>query len=127
MVVIIAAIVENSDGSQSTQPSATSQPSTTDSSMLSVPQGGDLTVNDMGTTKTIACQDGNLTLAVDSGSMTVIVTGHCVQLTVSGSSNHVTVDSADYIDANGTDNVVIYHSGSPKITDSGTGNTIQHG
>ena len=96
----------------------------TKSSALSVPQGGNLTVND-DTTKTVACNDGHLTVA--GISMTVTVTGHCGQLTVSGSSNHVTVDSADTIDADGIDNVVILHSGSPQITNNGIDNTIQQG
>jgi hypothetical protein len=88
-----------------------------------VPPGGELTVDDMDTTKTIACNDGHLT--VDSQSMTVTVTGHCVKLTVDGISNHVTVDSADAIDADGIDNVVIFHSGSPQINNDG--NKVERG
>jgi hypothetical protein len=90
-----------------------------------VPPGGELTVDEMDTTKTIACNDGHLT--VDSQSTTVTVTGHCVQLTVSGISNHVTVNGADTIDAAGIDNVVIFHSGSPQITNNGIDNTVQRG
>ena len=88
-----------------------------------MPPGGELTVDDMNATKTIACNDGHLT--VDSISMTVTVTGHCAKLTVSGIDNHVTVDSADAIDADGIDNVVIFHSGSPQITNDGC--TVQRG
>jgi hypothetical protein len=82
-----------------------------------VPPGGELTVDETDATRTIACNDGHLT--VDSTSMTVTVTGHCTKLTVSGIDNHVTVDSADAIDADGIDNVVIFHSGSPVITNDG--------
>jgi|GEM_PF-1619984 len=88
-----------------------------------VPPGGELTVDDMDATKTIACNDGHLT--VDSISMTVTVTGHCAQLTVSGIDNHVTVDSADAIEADGINNVVIFHSGSPHITNNG--GTVRQG
>ncbi len=132
--------------------------SSTESSAASVPQGGSLTVKD-DATKTVACNDGNLTvddisvtvtghcvkLIVDGNSSqvnvdsadsidvngahtTVNVTGHCGQVTIStGSDNHVTVGSADTIDADGIDNVVIFHSGSPQITNDGMGNTVQQG
>ena len=100
--------------------SSTSTPS-------SVPPGGNLTLDEgTNTTRTIACNDGHLT--VDGMSMTVTVTGHCVRLTVDGIGNHVTVDAVDAIDAEGADNVVTFHSGSPHITKKlGVGNTVQQG
>jgi hypothetical protein len=144
-----------------------------------VPQGGELRVGGSMETKTIACNDGNLTLygtgstysvtghcanlkvggynnnvTVDNAdtlestgySNTVTdracnnckltlssygiefdVTGHAANLTISSYDNKVTVDSTDTINVSGYDNVVTYHSGTPKITDSGRSNTIQHG
>jgi hypothetical protein len=60
--------------------------------------------------------------------MTVTVTGHCARLTVDGLENHVTVDAVDAIDAEGADNVVVLHSGSPHITKKmGVDNTVQQG
>jgi Protein of unknown function (DUF3060) len=68
------------------------------------------------------------TIDASGAANTVTVTGHCGRLSVSsGSSNHVTVDSADTIDAGGIDNVVIFHSGSPQISQNGIDNTVQQG
>jgi hypothetical protein len=136
----------------------TTESSSTASGVLSVPQGGNLTVND-DTTKVVACNDGNLTVedisvtvtghcakltvsassdqvtadsadSIDVGGIqtTLIVSGHCGLLTISGGSdNHVTVGSADTINADGIDNVVIFRSGSPQITNSGIDNTVKQG
>ncbi|MBV9723431.1 MAG: DUF3060 domain-containing protein [Mycobacterium sp.] len=90
----------------------------------SVPQGGDLTLDDTGKTTTIGCNDGHLT--VNGLSMTVTVTGHCVRLIVEGADNHVTVEAVDAIDADGANNIVIFHSGGPHITKTVT-NTVQQG
>lgn len=89
-------------------------------------RGGNLTLDDTGKTAKIACNDGYLT--VSGLSMTVTVTGHCARLTVDGLENHVTVDAVDAIDAEGADNVVVFHSGSPHITKKmGVDNTVQQG
>lgn len=89
-------------------------------------RGGNLTLDDTGKTAKIACNDGYLT--VSGLSMTVTVTGHCARLTVDGLENHVTVDAVDAIDAEGADNVVVLHSGSPHITKKmGVDNTVQQG
>jgi hypothetical protein len=89
-----------------------------------VPPGGELTVEGAGDTKTVACNDGHLT--VDGSGLTVTVTGHCARLTVDGVNSHITVDSADAIDIDGVDNVVIFHSGSPQITKNGIDNNTVH-
>jgi Protein of unknown function (DUF3060) len=74
-----------------------------------------------------ACNNGNLTMS--SYGITFNVTGHCASLTISSYNNKVTVDSVDRINIKGAgyNNVVTYHSGAPKITDSGYSNTIQQG
>lgn len=144
-----------------------------------VPQGGELRVGGNMETKTIACNDGNLTLYSTRGTYTITghcvslkvggynnnvtvdnadtlestgysntvtahacdnckltlsaysiefdVTGHAASLTISSYDNKVTVDSVDRINVSGYDNVVTYHSGTPKITDSGRSNTIHRG
>jgi hypothetical protein len=86
--------------------------------------GGSLTVHGNGEVKTIACNGGHLT--VDGRDETVTVTGHCSSVSVDGVIHHVTIDSADAIDVDGIHNVVTYHSGSPKITNSGL-NTVAQG
>ena len=64
-------------------------------------------------------------LTVEGREMTVNITGHCASLSVDGVIHHVTVDSVDSIDVDGIHNVVIYHSGSPKITKQNPANTVQ--
>jgi len=86
---------------------------------------GNLIMVNSGAKDTIACNNGDLKLDGDNNRYTVI--GHCRRLGVFGSGNHVTVDSADNIDAFGDDNALIYHSGSPTISKSGNNNTVSPG
>ena len=55
------------------------------------------------------------------------LTGHCGSVTVSGLNNVVTVYAAETIEATGLNNKVTYHSGSPKINKTGSGNTVEQG
>jgi hypothetical protein len=95
------------------------------STLTAVPQGGVLSVGGNGESDTIMCNDGTLVLSGNNNTFTV--TGHCVSLSVSGNQNHVTVDSADTIDAGGIGTVTTYHSGTPKITNSGINVTVNQG
>jgi hypothetical protein len=95
------------------------------SSATQMPHGGTLSIRGNGDSQTIACNDGHL--SIDGREMTVTVTGHCARLSVDGVIHHITVDSVDAIDVDGINNVVTYHSGSPKITRSGGQNTVQQG
>jgi hypothetical protein len=72
-----------------------------------------------------ACNNGKLKLS--SYGMAFDVTGHCASIAISSYDNHVTVESVDTVNVSGYNNVVIYHSGTPKITDSGYSNNIQQG
>jgi hypothetical protein len=100
-------------------------PVITGSAVTQVPAGGSLTVEGNGEAKTIACSGGHLT--VDGRDETVTVTGHCGRISVDGVINHVTVDSVDEIDTEGINNVVTYHSGSPRIASGGSHNIVQQG
>jgi DUF3060 family protein len=82
-----------------------------------VPHGGSLMVNESNKTKTIECNDGRLTL--NGNNLTVTVTGHCANLFVNGYNHQVTVDSADGIQVNGMNSIVVYHSGQPQISKNG--------
>jgi hypothetical protein len=86
---------------------------------------GNLIMENSGATDTIACNDGDLKLDGDNNKYTI--TGHCRRLEVFGSANHVTVDSADTISAFGDDNAMIYHSGSPRISTTGTNDIVSAG
>jgi len=46
---------------------------------------------------------------------------------VSGVQNSIAVDAVDSIDASGFNNKVIYHSGTPKISNAGGSNVVQLG
>ncbi len=83
-----------------------------------VPHGGSLMVNESNKTKTIECNDGRLTL--NGNNLTVTVTGHCANLFVNGYNHQVTVDSADGIQVNGMNSIVVYHSGRPAISKNGS-------
>ena len=54
-------------------------------------------------------------------------TGHCASLAISSYNNKVTLDSVDNIIISGYENNVTYHSGKPKVTDSGYSNNIHQG
>jgi hypothetical protein len=77
------------------------------------------------TVRVFACNNGNLKLSADG--INFKVTGHCASVAISSFTDNVTVDSVDSINVSGDSNVVTYHSGTPKITDSGHYNKIQQG
>ncbi|MDT5256913.1 MAG: hypothetical protein QOD10_1993 [Mycobacterium sp.] len=77
------------------------------------------------TVRVFACNNGKLKLSADA--INFKVTGHCASVAISSFSDNVTVDSVDSINVSGDWNVVTYHSGAPKITDSGHSNKIQQG
>ena len=90
-----------------------------------VPQAGTLQVSGTGTTKTIPCNGGYL--SVSGTTNTITITGHCTSVSVAGHGNQVTIDNTDAISASGTNNLVTYHWGSPKIANAGTSNTVLQG
>jgi hypothetical protein len=102
-----------------TTPPGSSAPSTLPA------QGAPLEVSGINENKTIACNDSVVT--VSGISNTIVITGHCASLTVSGMQNAITVDAADAIDASGMNNHVTFHSGAPKISNSGVDNVVAQG
>jgi hypothetical protein len=89
------------------------------------PRGGRLTVSGLNEKRTITCNDSIVDVA--GASNTVVITGHCASLSVSGLQNEITVDAVDSIDASGLDNKITYHSGTPKISNTGVSNIVQQG
>ncbi|KMV20960.1 hypothetical protein ACT16_19310 [Mycobacterium heckeshornense] len=94
-------------------------------SELTVGRGGVLSLGGNGRSQTVSCNDGTLNLSGNNNTFTV--TGHCLRLQVSGNYTHVTIDSADTIDAGGIYTVTIYHSGTPTINKSGIDVTVSQG
>ena len=89
------------------------------------PAGENLHVSGINESQTVTC---NASVVDVSGvSNTVVITGHCTQISVSGVQNSITVDSVDAIDASGFNNKVTYHSGTPKVGNSGDSNVVEQG
>jgi hypothetical protein len=98
---------------------------TTPSTSPAPPPGARLSVAGINENRRIACNDN--IVSVSGVSNTVVITGHCASLTVSGVRNAITVDAVDSIDASGFDNKITYHSGNPKVSNSGGSNVVQQG
>lgn len=86
--------------------------------------GATLSVSGADKNETLTCNDN--VVSVSGVNNTITITGHCVNLSVSGVDNVVTVDAVDSITASGFDNKVIYLSGSPAISASGS-NVVEQG
>ncbi|WP_055400573.1 MULTISPECIES: DUF3060 domain-containing protein [unclassified Mycobacterium] len=109
----------------STTRTRTTTPSPSASTSPTPAPGERISVSGIGETRTIACNQN--TVSVSGVSNTVVITGHCASLTVSGVQNEITVDSVDSIEASGFSNKVTYHSGTPKVGNSGSSNVVQQG
>ena len=110
---------------RSPRPSGSATASAGPSTLPLPPQGAPLDVSGISENKTITCNDNVVT--VSGISNTIVITGHCASLTVSGMKNSVTVDASDSIDASGMSNHVTFHSGAPKISNSGVDNDVSQG
>ncbi|MBW0013686.1 DUF3060 domain-containing protein [Mycobacterium sp.] len=111
--------------SRSRPPSTTRTRTTAPSTSPTPTRGASISVSGIGENRTIACDDN--IVSVSGVSNTVVITGHCTSLTVSGVQNSITVDAADSIDASGFNNKITYHTGTPKISNSGGSNVVQRG
>lgn len=112
-------------GSTSPGPSTSRRKSSSPSTSPAAPPGTELSVSGINENRTIACNDN--IVSVSGVSNTVSITGHCISLSVSGVQNSITVEAVDAIDASGFNNKIIYHSGAPKISNSGGSNVVQQG
>ena len=90
-----------------------------------VEAGDTLSLGGIEQRKTVVCNQG--TVNISGMTNTIEVQGDCAGVSVSGMNNIVTVESAGSITASGFDNKVTYRSGSPEVSQSGTGNVIEQG
>jgi hypothetical protein len=104
-------------------PTNAAPPSVPTTSVSTAPAGENITVSGISEARTIACNGGSV--SVSGITNNVVITGHCASLSVSGIQNQITVDAADTIQASGSGNQVTYHTGSPKIGNSGFNNVVQ--
>jgi hypothetical protein len=84
-----------------------------------------LSVAGVGNNRTLAC--GDKAASISGVDNTVVLTGRCTRVDISGFQNTVTIDEAGVIDVSGMNNKVVFHSGSPKLNESGIDNTVQRG
>lgn len=103
----------------------THAPSAGPTSSAAVPAAEPVIISGINENRSVSC-DGN-EITVSGISNTVTITGHCATVTVSGLQNIVTVETSDAIDASGLNNKITYHSGSPKISKSGSNNVVEQG
>lgn len=111
--------------STSPGPPTSRRKSASPSTSPAAPPGTELSVSGVNENRTIACNDN--IVSVSGVSNTVSITGHCTTLSVSGVQNSITVEAVDSVEASGFNNKVIYHSGAPKISNSGGSNVVQQG
>lgn len=71
------------------------------------------------------CNNGAVKVSSYSNDFTI--TGHCASLAISSYNTKVVLDSVDSVIVSGYNNNVTYHSGTPRVTDSGSNNNIQKG
>ncbi len=108
-----------------TAPSTTRARTPSPSTSPTAPPGARISVSGIGENRTIACNDN--VISVSGVSNTVVISGHCASLTVSGVQNEITVDAVDSIEASGFNNKVTYHTGTPKVSNSGGSNVVEQG
>ncbi|UXA07580.1 DUF3060 domain-containing protein [Mycobacterium sp. SMC-2] len=111
-----------------TAPSTTTRtktPRSSTSTSPTPPPGSEVTISGIGENRTLVCNDN--VVDVSGVSNTVVISGHCASLTVSGVQNEITVDAVDSIEASGFNNKVTYHSGTPKVSNSGGSNVVERG
>ncbi len=89
------------------------------------PAGAPISVAGLDTRQTIACADN--IVSISGVSNTVVLTGRCDRVDVSGIENVVTVAEAGAIVVSGLNNRVTFLSGTPELSKSGIGNTLERG
>lgn len=89
--------------------------------------GNTINYSAVGTTREIDCGTGK-SLTVGGANNTLTVKGTCSKANIGGTDNKVTFDKVDQeLDVVGMHATVTYKDGSPKVTNTGTGNTVSKG
>lgn len=87
--------------------------------------GSTVTISGIGANKSVTCNEN--VVIISGANNTVDITGHCIAVTVSGFENVITAESAEQIAVSGFDNEVTYRSGQPRVSESGSRNTVTQG
>ncbi len=131
-VVAATALVLTGCGSQdSTSGGSSTAAGTTGTSAApttaQVEVGSTINYSAVGTTREIDCGTGK-SLTVGGANNTLTVKGTCAKANIGGTDNKVTFDKVDQeLDVVGMHATVTYKDGSPKVTNTGTGNIVNKG
>ena len=109
-------------------PSPTAAPTSSPTSTATVsrlPPGTARSVAGVGNQRTLACN--NSIVSISGMDNTVGLTGRCGRVNVSGVQNSVTIDDAGAIVVSGLNNRVVFHYGTPELSQSGFDNTLERG
>ncbi len=132
-VVAAAALVLSGCGSQDnkTGGSSSAAAGTTGTSgaptTAQVEVGNTINYSAVGTTREIDCANGK-SLTVGGANNTLTVKGTCAKANIGGTDNKVAFDKVDQeLAVVGMHATVTYKDGAPKVTNTGTGNTVTKG
>ena len=132
-VVAATALVLTGCGSQDSQPGSSSSSAAGSPGTSALPTtaqvevGNTINYSAVGTTREIDCGNGK-SLTVGGANNTLTVNGTCAKANIGGTDNKVTFAKVDQeLDVVGMHATVTYKDGSPKITNTGTGNTVTKG
>ncbi|BBX84359.1 DUF3060 domain-containing protein [Mycolicibacterium aubagnense] len=131
--VAAAALVLTSCGSQDSTTAGTG-PGTTGTAATSaapttaqVEVGNTINYSAVGTTRDLDCGTGK-SLTVGGANNTLTVKGTCANANIGGTDNKVTFEKIDQeLAVVGMHATVSYKDGSPKVTNTGIGNTVTKG
>ncbi len=89
--------------------------------------GNTINYSAVGTTRDLDCGTGK-SLTVGGANNTLTVKGTCAKANIGGTDNKVTFEKIDQeLAVVGMHATVIYKDGSPKVTNTGTGNSVTKG
>ena len=89
--------------------------------------GNTINYSAVGTTRDLDCGTGK-SLTVGGANNTLTVKGTCAKANIGGTDNKVTFEKIDQeLAVVGMHATVIYKAGSPKVTNTGTGNSVTTG
>ncbi|MUL49537.1 DUF3060 domain-containing protein [Mycobacterium sp. CBMA293] len=131
--VAAAALVLTGCGSQDSKSGGSSSAAAATTAVSGAPTtaqvevGNTINYSAVGTTRDLDCANGK-SLTVGGANNTLTVKGTCSKANIGGTDNKVTFEKVDQeLDVVGMHATVTYKDGSPKVTNTGTGNAVSKG
>ncbi|MEZ0050748.1 hypothetical protein ABIA30_001746 [Mycobacterium sp. MAA66] len=124
-VVIVATCIAGLTGCSSTSDNGASGGSSAGGSPVEV--GNTINYTSTGSTNELDCGSGK-SLTIGGANNTLTVKGTCATVNIGGTDNKVKLDKiSTELDVVGMNATVTYKDGSPKVSNTGSGNTVQKG